>query len=366
MTTTIATLVILSVLGIQAVYTNLGPAVATVINSLRSGQLSRTDIALLERGYYEDLVRVDRFNSQLWEVYMNKPQNWLDVQGLGLERFTGDFRQKELVPSTGVQTRFGAIHTNRWGMRDRDYERTPARDTYRIALFGASTVMGWGVGDTEVFEALVERRLNESPPVPAFSRYEILNFAVPGYEPLQQLVVMDKAWEFAPHAILHVAAGRELLGAVQNLATSIAKDVPIPFPFLREIAARAGVDKHTDQTTALRRLEPFRGEIISWLYGEMVRSCREHGAVPVLLFLPHIYPGIWQQEAAEVLDRARTAGFVVLDLQGIYRGIDGSELRLAEWDAHPNVKGHQIIAAGLYDAIVQHADQLMAHRETRK
>jgi D-alanyl-lipoteichoic acid acyltransferase DltB (MBOAT superfamily) len=364
--TTMASLVILSVFGIQAVYTKLGPAGATLINSLRSGQLSRTDMALLERGYYEDLVRVDRFNSPLWEVYMNKPQNWLDVQGLGLERFTGDFRQKELTPSTGVQTRFGPIHTNRWGMRDRDYERTPGRDTYRIALLGASTVMGWGVGDDEVFEALVERRLNQSPPTPAFSRYEILNFAVPGYEPLQQLAVLDRAWEFAPHAILHVAAGRELLGAVQNLATSIAKGVPIPYPFLREIAGRAGIDKHTDETTAVRRLEPFRGEIISWLYAEMVRSCRAHGAVPVLMFLPHIYPGIWQQEATEVLDRARDAGFVVLDLGGIYRGIDGTELRLAEWDAHPNVRGHQIIAAGLYEAIVQHADQLIVSREARK
>jgi D-alanyl-lipoteichoic acid acyltransferase DltB (MBOAT superfamily) len=366
LTTTLASLVILSALGIQAVYTSLGPAGATVINSLRSGQLSRTDMALLERGYYEDLVRVDRFNSQLWEVYMNKPQNWLDVQGLGLERFTGDFRQKELIPSTGVQTRFGPIHTNRWGMRDRDYAPQPGSDTYRIALLGASTVMGWGVGDDEVFEALVERRLNQAPPDPSFSRYEILNFAVPGYEPLQQLAVLDKAWEFAPHAILHVAAGRELLGAAQNLATSIAKGVPIPYPYLREIARRAEIDQRTDETTALRRLEPFRGEMVSWLYAEMVRSARAHGAVPVLMFLPHIYPGIWQQEAAEVLDRARKAGFVVLDLQGIYRGIEGTDLRLAEWDAHPNVRGHQIIAAGLHDAIVRHRDQLFVSREARK
>ena len=67
-----------------------------------------------------------------------------------------------------------------------------------------------------------------------------------------------------------------------------------------------------------------------------------------------------------MLDRARDAGFVVLDLGGIYRGIDGTELRLAEWDAHPNVRGHQIIAAGLYEAIVQHADQLIVSREARK
>ena len=363
---TVATLVILLLIGIQSVYVKLGPAAATMINSLRSGQLSRTDMAALERGYYEDLVRVDRFNSQLWEVYMNKPANWLDVQGLGLERFTGDFRRTELVPSMGVQTRFGAIHTNRWGMRDREYERVPPPGTYRFALLGASTVMGWGVADDEVFEAIVEKRLNATRPAAGISSYEILNFSVPGYEALQQLAVLDKVWDFKPDAIIHVAAGRELLGIAQNLETAVRKSVPIPYPFLTDVARRASIAKSTDETTALRRLQPFRGEITTWLYREMVKACRERGVVPILVFLPHIYPGIWEQEAVEVMDRAREAGFVVLDLKHVFAKSDGVALRLAEWDAHPNVKGHQMIAAGLYDAIVAHAGEILAHREARK
>jgi len=363
---TVATLAILFLGGIQSVYVKLGPAAATVINSLRSGQLSRTDMALLERGYYEDLVRVDRFNSQLWEVYMNKPANWLDVQGLGLERFTGDFRQKELVPSMGVQTRFGPIHTNRWGMRDREYDRVPAPGTYRVALLGASTVMGWGVADSEVFEAVVEKRLNETRPAAGIARYEILNFAVSGYEPLQQLAVLDKVWDFHPSAMIHVAAGRELLGIAQNLETSLRRGVPIPYPYLQEVARRAGIGTSTDETTALRKLQPLRGEITTWLYAEMVKACRERGVVPILVFLPHIYPGIWEQEATEVMDRARDAGFVVLDLKHVYGKMDGVALRLAEWDAHPNVKGHQMIANGLYDAIVRHAGEILATRETRR
>ena len=45
-------------------------------------------------------------------------------------------------------------------MRDQDYERSPPPNTFRIALLGPSNVMGWGVGDGETFEALVEERLN--------------------------------------------------------------------------------------------------------------------------------------------------------------------------------------------------------------
>src|SRR5439155_9497854 len=104
--------------------------------------------------------RVDRFNSQLWQVYMNEPLNWLDVQGTGLERFTGDFQQKELVPSFSSQTSYARISTNRWGMRDKDYEKEPSADGLRIAVLGASTVMGWGVENDQTFETILESRLN--------------------------------------------------------------------------------------------------------------------------------------------------------------------------------------------------------------
>lgn len=362
--TTIISLILLAALGVQEIYTKLGPKAATVINSLRSGQLSRVDNVMLERGYYEELVRVDRFNNQLWEVYMNKPANWLDVKGLGLEQFRDDFLQKELVPSRSVQTRLGPIRTNRWGMRDKDYELKPAPGTYRIALLGASTVMGWGVGDNEVFEAIVEDRLNRERPGNR-SSYEILNFAVPGYEPLQQLVVLEKAWKFSPNAIMHIAAGREQFGAVQNLATSIRKGIPIPYAFLRDVAKRAGVDAGTDETTAMRRLEPFGGEILSWVYREMVQACKQRKVVPILVFLPHTSPGIWESEADEVIRRAEEAGFVVINLKRAYQGIDPESLRLAEWDAHPTVRGHQIIAHELYEGLSGKANIIFIPREDR-
>jgi hypothetical protein len=366
MVPTLVLLLILAPLGINHVYSQLGPRAASFVHSLRSGQLSRADTVLLERGYYEDLMRVDRFNSQLWEVYMNKPLNWLDVRGLGLDRFTGDFRQKELVPSFVVLTRFGTIRTNRWGMRDREYDFQPVPGTYRVALLGASTVMGWGVADDETFESLVERRLNDERAGQPFARYEILNFAVPGYELPQQFATLDKAWAFSPNAIMYAAIGRDLHGSVEFLARAVRSATPIPYGFLRDVLGRAGVDASTDETTAVRRLEPYRGEIVSWLYREMVRLCREHRVVPILAFFPQTYTGVWEQEAEDVLRRAQEAGFVVLDLRGVFRGHDLVSLRLAEWDAHPTVKGHQIMAAGLYEAIVSRGDVIFARREARQ
>ena len=120
-----ATLVFLALAGLPQVYERLTPETGSVVASLKSGKLSRRDMAALERGYYEDLLEVNRLDNQLWEVYMNKPLEWLDVQSTGLVRFTGDFLQRELVPSRVATDNFSTVSTNRWGMRDQEYDQDP-------------------------------------------------------------------------------------------------------------------------------------------------------------------------------------------------------------------------------------------------
>jgi hypothetical protein len=214
---TLTTLAVLVALGIEPIYTQLGPTIASTIQPLRSGRLSRLDNAALERGYYEQLLQVNRFNSQLWEVYAKRPKNWLDIESGQLKRHVGGFAQTELIPSFVAHSNYGPISINRWGMRDQDYERKPPPGTFRIAMLGPSNVMGWGVGDGETFEALLESWLNAERAGTQSARYEILNFGVPGYQPPQQLVAFEKALDFEPNAVYFVATGRELSRAAWYL-----------------------------------------------------------------------------------------------------------------------------------------------------
>jgi len=344
---TAVSLVALVGVSIEAVHQSLGTEVATTIHSLRSGHLSRLDMAKLERGYYENLLSVDRFNSQLWEVYSKRPANWLDVQGANLKRFTGGFAQNELIPSFVSTTPYGTISTNRWGMRDKDYERTPPPNTFRIAVLGASTVMGWGVGDGETFESIVEERLNRDKPNQAYAGYEMLNFGVPGHQPPQELVTLDYALGFKPNAIYYVATTREISRAESYLIEIVQKKVPIPYEPLRDIVDRAGLEPSMDEATAMKRLRPFGAEILSWIYRHMVEDARSHGVIPVFVFLPALPEELWQDETVEILKIAGTAGFPVIDLSGVYKGQETAALSLAEWDHHPNRRGHQLIAARL-------------------
>jgi hypothetical protein len=345
---TTASLVILLLVGIETVHRQLGADLATVIHTLRSAKLSRLDNASLERGYYEQLLRVDRFNSQLWEVYTKKPTRWLDIETAGIKRFTGGFAQTDLIPSVAVSTAFGPITINRWGMRDRDYELKPAANVYRMAVLGPSTVMGWGVGDGATFEALLESRLNREPLDPRFATYEILNLAVPGYQPPQELVAFEKALKFGPHAVLYFATGREITNSARYLVEVVKKRIAIPYDQLNDVVRKAGVEPDMDETTGLKLLEPYRSQILSWIYRRIADESRVRGIVPVFVFLPQVYEGAWQDETPETLRIAEAAGFVVVNLSEIYRNQDINALRIAEWDNHPNARGHQLIANRLY------------------
>jgi hypothetical protein len=236
-------------------------------------------------------------------------------------------------------------------MRDKDYEQTPPANTYRIALLGASSVMGWGVGDGETFEALVETRLNQDRATASEPRYEMLNFAVPGYQPPQQLVALDKALTFSPNALIYVATGRELSRANSYLVEAVHKRIEIPYEPLREIVARAGLDPSMDEAASLRRLQPFSTEILSSIYWRIAGQTRAHGAVPVFVFLPQVREGSWQEETSETLHLAELAGFVIIDMADVYKGKDIAAIRLAEWDDHPNRRGHELIASRLYDEL---------------
>lgn len=345
---TVMALVALIGLSVERVSTTLGTEVATFVHSLRSGQLSRLDTAKLERGYYESLLSVDRFNSQLWEVYMKKPANWLDVESSNLKRFVPGYLRSELIPAFVQNTKYGTISINRHGMRDQEYAEVPAAGTYRATLLGASSVMGWGVSDGQTFEALVERRLNDNATGNGVVRFEFLNMAVPGYDPPQQMIMLDRALGFKPNAVYYVATGREISRAVRSLVTATRERLEIPHDELRLLIDQAGVRSDMDEATAMKKLMPYGRRILATVYGHIVDNTRSHKAVPVWIFLPQVGSGSWEEETPDTVQIAQDKGFVVINMEDVYRAHDYTRLRLAEWDNHPNVMGHEIIAERLY------------------
>jgi hypothetical protein len=332
------------------VYTRLGFTVADVVDTLRSTRLSEGDAAQLQKGYYEDLVRVDRFNSQLWELYMKRPADWRMIHQSPAARLTGDFSYIELVPNVVTQFHGAAFSTNRHGMRDRDYELAKPPGTTRIAMLGSSHVAGEGVGNEQTFEARLEELLAAEGSDGA--RTEVLNFGVGATTPLEAVVRLEgKALAFDPDAVFYVAHAIDVPQTVNHLILAARNGVEIPYEFLRETLLEAGVGRDTPASVAERLLGPYAAELTKWVYLRIVEASRSHGAVPVWVFLPRISERVPQSDIDLILRLAREAGFVVVDLQGLYDGLDYDAIRVGEWDNHPNAQGHDLIARRLLEAL---------------
>jgi hypothetical protein len=211
--------------------------------------------------------------------------------------------------------------------------------------------MGWGVGDAETFEAVLEDRLNREPLNAAFKHVELLNFGVPGYQPPQQLVAFDKTSALQANALFYVATGREMRRSADYLAEVVRKRLPIPYPTLQAIVDKSAVRADMDETTSFKSLEPYQAEILRAVYGLLVEQSLKRGIRPVWVFVPQVRAGPWQEETPAAMKIAQEAGFATIDLSDVYEGRDLASIRLAEWDDHPNALGHRLIADRLYAAI---------------
>jgi hypothetical protein len=340
--------------GSPVVYSRLPETASAVLADLSTSRLSNRDALLLQKGYYEDLTGVDRFNSDLWEIYSKRPTDWPTIQETEAARLTGDFRILELVPSKEVDFHGAKFTTNRWGMRDKDYEQIAAPNTQRIAILGPSFVMGSGIADDEVFEAVLEEHLNQENNGQTYARYEILNFGVAGFSSLQNLFIFEEqVLSFKPNTLFFVGYQIEEEVAVRNLAHSLSKGVDVPYDYLKEIAREAGVGEQMMQSEIERLLQPYASEIVSKTYQRVVEIAREQGMTPVWIFMPTLEISLDEEVVAELSGVAEEAGFIILDLSDLYANQDIESLVVAEWDRHPNVKGNQLIALRLYKELLE-------------
>jgi lysophospholipase L1-like esterase len=244
-------------------------------------------------------------------------------------------------------------------MRDRDYEKAPAPNTYRIALTGPSFVMGYGVADDEGFEPLLEDRLNRENTASLYKKYEILNFAVPGYSAIQDLMVLElKALQFQPNAFFFMAHQREEDAVVLYLADRLSVGADLPYPDLMELAHKAGAESGMTKAEAERRLKPYGTEILSWTYRRIVEESRAHGILPVWIFMPTLENTLREEEIAHLKSVAEESGFIVLDLSDAYDNQDPESLAVAYWDKHPNAKGHGLIAEDLYRKLLERKEEI--------
>jgi lysophospholipase L1-like esterase len=106
----------------------------------------------------------------------------------------------ELIPNRRGMFQGVLFQTNAHGMRGPETTIKKGKGTWRIAALGDSTMFGWGVKQEQAYPAVLEKALNSAGDS---WRYEVLNFAVPGYNTaIEAEVYKERAAAFDPDLIL--------------------------------------------------------------------------------------------------------------------------------------------------------------------
>jgi hypothetical protein len=280
----------------------------------------------------------------------------------------GDNPGDALRPPVSTVFRGARFSTNRWGMRDRDYEKTPPPATCRMAVLGPAFVMGPGVDDGEPFEQVVEDQLNRNLSAQTGLAYELLNFGISDYSLVQQASLLESAWvvQFRPDTVLLVAHPMsDVLAVLRYVRKNTFRGDDLP-DSVKALVQKAGVLPGMQEKEGQRLLRPFVGDLLRWTLARAAAAIRGMGARPALALIPEPADPLDPPSRSLLLSAARDTGFPVIDVHDVFEGQDHTQLTLSAADSGPNAQGHRLIAARLYAELICRADLLTAADEGAK
>ena len=345
---------VLWVAGESRIAASLPPVVGAVALDVRTVDLNRRDADALQRGYYENLTGVSARTGQLWDLYAQRSADGPSLADVGILLRRPDALHTDLAPLKSVVFGGVSFRTNRWGMRDGEYDERPGPTTMRVALLGQSYVLGMGVGDREVFEGIVERRLNSERQAGGQGSFEILNFAMPRWSLAQQALILEngRVSRFAPRAVVVVGHALDFDRLIDWVYVEARSGRRIADSTIQAAVEARDIATAASSQTALQLLRPIRDDVARWALTRIARAARAGGAERVLyVVIPMPADRQPREDSERILRIARESGLEVHDLSGVYDGHDARALAVAPWDRHPNALGHRLIAAQFEDLL---------------
>ena len=239
-------------------------------------------------------------------------------------------------------------------------------------MLGASLDMGWGVTYQETYSHQLEEWLNwhgRRRGIDSSRRFEVLNFAVAAYSPLQRLETLRrKALAFHPDLVIYSATMLDLRLMEIHLCDALRTQADLTYDFVKATLDQAGVSR--DQFAGRRareswssrtRSRPRCGRITGssttrrsahWPARAGPRECR-----CLIVIIPRVGKADAPLARAESVARLKAiAGhhaLPVYDLSDTFDRYDPASLEIAAWDDHPNALGHRRLFLALARSLVK-------------
>lgn len=298
-----------------------------------------------------------------------------DGMHFGIEMWKYTTRVKERAPlaEMGHQHRPGAraflmgapVEINSHGLRDREHEWTKPPGTYRVLVLGDSITFGWGVRAEETFARQLEQDLNAL--LDGRPAVEVINSGVGNYNTRQEVSYFrERGRRYDPDLVV--------------LAYFINDAEPIKIPPRHPLAlhSQAYVLFNSSLQGVLRGLgvwpnwrDYYRGlyaaDAPGWqacrgALDELIQLTREDGADVLVAIIPELhvlgedYP--FADCEQQVAAAAAEAGARAVDLRPALAREVPESLWVSPGDAHPNARGHRLIAEALAPLVEPLARQM--------
>jgi hypothetical protein len=345
-----------------------------VVDSARSPELNRADRDGHAAGYYEGLIGgghgSDTARDDGSRRLIGEPSGWIPFQDADVVHYLdGDFLQFELKPLV-QRVLFGKpFSTNAFGMHDDPLTKEKPAGTLRIAVLGSSMDMGWGVKYQDTYVNQLEAWLNlhslrQQHRAP--KRFEVLNFAVAAYSPMQRLETLSKkVMAFQPDLVIYSATTLDTRLMEIHLCDMLRKRIDLKYDFLRQATTVAAVNdddlrvdgagEMINKNRLKQKLRPLYWGIYDRTLSAIAGECRIARIPLVMVIIPRVgkadSPSARAEPVARLKAIAAHQGLTVFDLSDAFDAFDPAQLEIAAWDDHPNALGHHRLFLSLARAM---------------
>jgi hypothetical protein len=271
----------------------------------------------------------------------------------------------ELRPDFDGWYKGARFTTSSAGLRDREYPVSKPAETFRVAVLGSSWTMGSGVKQEEIWHSVIETELNNRG---KSQHYEFINFGVDQYGLGEIIATLEhKVPAYQPDLIL--------IALTHYTPTVLWPEPPVSYveqkrrnPFfnfytLRVIDLKFSLGIYTNSDTR-RDSVVGKANLKRQLehYIERVETFSRNTNIPVAM-TKLAYSRKWKRNIK--LDTEKISDTSILnspDNEFVYisvlervlnQGYKPINLRISNWDSHPNPIAHQLIANAVLEALIE-------------
>jgi lysophospholipase L1-like esterase len=252
------------------------------------------------------------------------------------------------------------IKTNSFGFRDKEYPVARVAGRQRILMLGDSFGLGWGVSLDDTFSKHLERALNESG-----HPTDVINLGIGNYNTAMEVELFrEKGLQFAPDLVVLMQYVNDAEPTPQVVSPLKASILTRSYLFavlfdryikLKPVIAKSEYDWKAYYSNLYRPTSPGFAEYDRALRA-LVSLCKERGITLLVATIPELrelkpYP--FPEATESVRSVASAQGVAFLDLLTSLAPEDPSTLWVTPQDPHANAKANRIIAAALYQKILE-------------